>query len=88
MVRGGIITDWRVRLPENLAGRFVAAMEWCMINLLLKHWFKERVMLAKLFQVAFAGVLLAGCAMTPQQRAAYEAAREREMNVGAARAAA
>ena len=36
-------------------------------------------MLAKLFQVAFAGWLLAGCAMTPQQRAAYEAAREREM---------
>ncbi len=36
-------------------------------------------MLAKLFQVAFAGLLLAGCAMTPQQRAAYEAAREREM---------
>lgn len=68
-----------MRLPENLVGRFVAAMEWCMINLLLKHWFKEEMMLAKLFQVAFAGLLLAGCAMTPQQRAAYEAAREREM---------
>ena len=49
MVRGGIITDWRVRLPENLVGRFVAAMEWCMINLLLKHWLKEEMMLAKLF---------------------------------------
>ena len=24
--------DWRGRLPENLAGRFVTAMEWCMIN--------------------------------------------------------
>ncbi|OAM28436.1 hypothetical protein A7P95_05575 [Eikenella longinqua] len=32
-----------------------------------------------IFQVAFCGLLLAGCAMTPQQRAAYEAAREREM---------
>lgn len=31
-----------------------------------------------LFQVACIG-LLAACAMTPQQRAAYEAAREREM---------
>ena len=31
------------------------------------------------FQVACVGLLLAACTMTPQQRAAYEAAREREM---------